>query len=105
MSGYTGPSGPNIGPISPNDVNEKNEKIPGFVFDIVNKLLSKNYYQGKSKVMRKDIEREAEKLGETVDLWMFDFEEDYRDIGWTVAYHKPGYLDECFETYYLFRKQ
>lgn len=82
--------------------------IPTVVITAVNNLLTKNFRGGSITIKQKDITSEIMRLDESVieneiyaNKWM-DFEEVYRQYGWSVSYDKPGY-NESYDATFEFK--
>ena len=97
-------------PISPDDIIESEvARIPGFVFDAFNELISKDYnFKYKTAtVLQKDVVRIIKRLnnGNCDSKWL-DIEKIYGEKGWHVKYDNPGYCDNnSYEPYFLFTKK
>jgi len=104
----------NVKPYSPTDV-KKNASVhfPDEVFSAVNELLCKHFRNGYAVINQNDIlsliiekynQNHPNKQITRQDVfaaeWL-NFEEIYRDVGWTVVYDKPGY-DESYEPTFEF---
>jgi len=92
----------NSNAISPEDVDLTNV-IPKYVTDAVNKLIRKNYRgNGSFTIKQKDIISEIKKTNNISSQHLFDnhyldFEDVYREQGWSVSYDKPSYGDSYFK--------
>jgi len=89
----------------------KKELIPGFVFDVVNNLIAKNWNGARSVIKQKYIVADIIKYCEDNSITLsesgvyenkyLNFEELYRQQGWKVEYDKPGY-NETYDASFTF---
>jgi hypothetical protein len=88
-------------PITPAEAEERRKvNIPGFVIDVVNRLIVENVTpNGTATVLVSDI-KAALHHGYRKE-WL-DFEELYREAGWEVTYDGPAY-NETYPAYFKFR--
>ena len=97
-------------PISPDQIVEaKRKTIPDAVIDSFNELIAEKWDGRAARVMQPDvvtlIKNKLDCDSDRVfDSHWLDVEDIYREIGWNVAYDKPGY-DESFEAYFTFTKK
>lgn len=95
-------------PVSPDDIIIPD--IPDFVIDIVNSLIAQNYQsRGKMSVLKQcdiieKIDAHIKTIGLDFDIKWLDFEELYRNVGWSVEYDGPGY-NESYEATFKFTKK
>ncbi len=82
--------------------------IPDFVIEAINTLLKKKFRGKECTIKANDIIAEGRKNGRGdtnkdwfAEKWM-DFENLYREQGWSVKYDQPCYGDSDFEAYYTF---
>jgi hypothetical protein len=98
-------------------VNAKRKQLDPVVEQAVDALLAQNWNGRSSKVYQKDIvakileikafeteELKNEFTRKLFDEHMLDFEDIYRDAGWSVYYDKPGY-NESYEASFEFKKK
>lgn len=91
-------------PITPKEVPAFTKRdIPDFVFDAVNRLLlSKCLCNNKPTIgiseVKTAIQIELDKEC-SFEPWWFNFEDDYRKVGWSVYYD-----DDSSEGYWIFSK-
>lgn len=97
-------------PISPKDIVQEKEKvIPYFVVEAFNELIVKNFYDGASTVLQKDVvnliikKAPLVKEHEIFDNRWLDIEDLYSKAGWEVIHDKPGY-NESYKPYWVFQK-
>ncbi len=96
-------------PISPSEIAAKKvDVIPSFVFDVVNQLLiEKANGTERITLVQKDITARIEKAmppGAVFNIGWLNFEDAYRQIGWTVKYDKPAYC-ERYDAFFEFSQQ
>lgn len=101
-----------VKPLSPDEItkNKKNYIHPDII-DIVNKLLSERYTTGSSVTIK---QKEISELffaknpeipsDEAYKNHMFDFEDAYRNEGWSVSFDSPCY-NENFDSFFKFTKK
>lgn len=98
-------------PITPSEVaDQKLKDIPDFVIEIVNKLIASNFSGSRSCFQQEAVVAAilaAQPEGVTRQAifnngWL-NFEEIYRQAGWTVEYDKPGY-NETYAANFTFSK-
>ena len=92
-------------PLRPEDVAvAKAETIPDKVIEVVNNLIAQKW-NGSTATLTQDeildaiVSYVACSRQYVLDNNWLDFEEVYRDVGWSVAYDKPGYCEHgiaCF---------
>lgn len=93
-------------PIKPSEV--KSIK-PSEVVETFNELIQK-YWNGEEAVIkqREAVDIICEKMNcnekHLLDNKLLDIEQLYRDAGWRVEYHKPGYNENPFPNYFKFTK-
>jgi len=91
-------------PIAPSDISEN---IPGVVFDAFNELITKNYTNGRARLIQKDVVKLIkENLGDEEQFnydWL-NIEDAYREEGWEVKYDKPAYC-EFYDASFCFVKK
>jgi hypothetical protein len=92
----------NVKPISPREaISSKQQAFPDFVIEVVNNLIRQKV-NGKRPitVLQSDISSgiRARSNGKWEDWWL-DFEDIYRDQGWTVEYDRPGYNESYPATF------
>ena len=97
-------------PITPQEASQQRQtQIPDFVIDAFNKLIAKNYRNGRSEVIQNEVMLEilatdADLTRQTVfDNGWLDVEEVYRAAGWRVEYDKPAYC-ESYDPFFVFSK-
>ena len=99
-------------PITPEQAEEQQlNSIPDFVIEAVNGLIVKKYRrEAKCAVLRQDEIIEAIQNVEFVERdviiknrWL-DFEDLYRQAGWSVDYDTPGY-NESYTPVFTFTKK
>ena len=97
-------------PITPQEASQQRQtQIPDFVIDAFNKLIAKNYRNGRSEVIQNEVMLEilatdADLTRQTVfDNGWLDVEEAYRAAGWRVEYDKPAY-NESYDAFFVFSK-
>lgn len=97
-------------PITPAEAEQHVQtSIPDAVFEAFNELIAENYIWGESKVklhdvvsrmMSKGIDRdEANRKG------YLNVEPYYEKAGWKVIYDKPGYNEQWYEPFFVFKKR
>lgn len=106
------------GPITPEKARKnKPGTIPEAMFEVVNELLTEKYSEHEIRIERQEIvDRFCFRLQASRALdpmqalyqmlsngWL-DFEQAYRDAGWSVSYDKPGY-NETYEAAFIFKKK
>ena len=100
-----------VKPISPSEILVNLDKIiPPVVIQTVNNLLMKYYRGGSLTILQDEIIKEIKNLDGTItkdqiynNKWL-DFEELYRQSGWSVEYDKPGY-NESYNARFIFKKK
>ena len=97
-------------PITPAEVTELRTKavIPGFMFEIFNLLIAKNFRNGRARVYQSDVVAEMKKRQIDTkkafeERWL-DVEDSYRQAGWSVMFDQPAYC-ETYPAYFVFRKK
>jgi hypothetical protein len=97
-------------PITPQEASQQRQtQIPDFVIDCFNKLIAKNYRNGRARVIQNEVMLEilatdADLTRQTVfDNGWLDVEEVYRAAGWRVEYAKPAY-NETYDAFFVFSK-
>lgn len=98
-----------VKPISPDEIGAaKRQHIPDVVFQVVNELLARNYTNGSATIKQNEIVEALEEKGftrnEIFSKNLLNFEESYRDEGWSVVYDKPAYY-ESYDAYFKFKKR
>lgn len=98
-------------PISPDQIGEaKRLHFPPAVFDAVNGLIAENFTGGRANFTQDEVVQRILQLDSTMtrqkvfDNGYLNFEEAYRDAGWSVDYDKPGY-NESYNANFTFRKK
>ena len=98
-------------PIRPDELPKlQQQRIPGFVFDAVNGLLSIQASANNITLRLKDVknaiidEMKKRKIQGQFENWWLDFEASYRLAGWVVEYDSPAYC-ESYEAFYKFSKK
>ena len=97
---------------SPKDARQANaEKIPCYVFDVFNEMLSENWNKHEIKLKTDDVIARiiniSERVGDyatrsdVIDKRWLDIEPFYEDKGWTVKYEKTPYYDSTPD-YFVF---
>ena len=98
-----------IKPLSKEEV-KREKTIPDIIIKTVNKLLIKNYCNGKAIIMQSEIvdmvsgdsgDPDGISRTDIYDNNYLDFEDVYRAIGWKVTYDKPEYC-ESYEPRFIF---
>jgi hypothetical protein len=95
-----------VRPITPTEAAEVHkDNIPPEVLAIVNRILAEDVKSSRIIIKQKDIVQELVNGGldreEIFAKHWLDFEDIYRDAGWTVGYDKPAY-NEDYEPYFEF---
>lgn len=96
-------------PITPAEVGAHKAKvIPGFVFEIFNELITKDYCRGRSIVYQDEViakilaryptEEAGMRRQEIFSSGWLNVEDVYVAAGWQVGYDKP----ETHRAYYMF---
>ena len=98
-----------MSPITPDEVAaNKRNVIPQAVFDIVDRLLTEKFSNGRATIKQEEIVTALVAKGynrnEIFDRHWLDFEEVYRSAGWKVEYDKPGY-NESYDAFFVFTKK
>lgn len=98
-----------VTPITPKEVaKQKLEQIPGVVISTINKLIAANYVDDEAKVYQDDLMKQLRLIGlsdeEILRGGWLNFEEIYREAGWSVDYDKPAW-NEQGRAYFLFTKK
>lgn len=95
--------------ISPNElIAQKKEEFPSVVIEVVNELLKKKWDGKEARIMQDDIVkgiigRSSYSKDYIFDNHLLDFEDVYRDQGWSVMYDGPAYC-ETYDPYFLFKR-
>lgn len=98
----------NRGPVSPGEAAElQTQQIPNEVFEVFNQLIAQNLFNGRSRVLQKEVvaqlEAEGHERASIFDKHWLDVEDSYRAVGWKVKYDKPVYYaGENFDAYFEF---
>lgn len=100
-----------ISPITPNQAKEqKNKVIPGFVIDVFNQEILKNFNGNSARVIQKTVVKAILDCDSTLsaqfifaEKWL-DVEEIFRQVGWSVSYDNPAY-NESYEPSWTFTKK
>lgn len=94
-----------VNPISPREAMET-QIIPDAVASVVNDLLRKRISNRVIQVTQVEVENALIKQGLTTDEIysenMMDFENAYRQNGWTVEYNRASYSETHFSPYWSF---
>ena len=94
-------------PLSPAAITEaKQATIPPIVLEVVNEHLARLWNGSSARILLKGLVEALEPHFSREELFKnhyLDFEDIYREAGWTVVYDKPGY-DETYDSFYLFKK-
>jgi hypothetical protein len=100
-----------ITPFSPTDAwEQQGQPVPDQVLTVINELLTQRFERGKRfRIMQDEV---VEQLAlqfnipksEVFTKHMLDFENIYRNQGWTVSYDKPAY-NESYRPYWEFLAQ
>lgn len=102
-------------PANPNDIaGLKRSVFPPAVFEAVNELIAEKFTNGRANFTQDEVvARIAAKMpgedyeiksGEIYKRGWLNFEEVYRDEGWSVEYDKPAY-NESYSANFTFRKK
>lgn len=98
-------------PISPDDVSLlKATQIPGEVFAAFNECIARNFRGTGASFTQDEVLAEVKKrLPEDQHAHIFncrwmDVESSYEEMGWSVAYDKPGY-NETYAATFTFTKK
>lgn len=80
---------------------ERAKKIPQFVYDIFNKLISEKYCEtARSAVINLNTVKELVRKNHPEDeIWWYDVETMYREHGWLVTFTKGAYYEENSQEY------
>lgn len=74
-------------PIRPVDINVL--KIPPHTLRSINTLISKNYFEGKSRVSKREIINKIKQGGTKYNpKWLLILASTYENAGWIVSYNK-----------------
>lgn len=97
------------GPLGPEEIlGVKTAQIPEAVFEVVNRLIAKQWDGQAAVVKQPDIVdalvAEGYPRKQVYEEHWLDVEESYRAVGWTVTYDRPGY-NETYEPTYEFRRK
>ena len=98
-----------VKPISPDElVAQKKKEFPSIVIKVVNRLLKEKWDGKEARIMQDDIikyivQNSHYTKNEIFDKHLLDFEDVYRDQGWSVMYDGPAYC-ESYDPYFLFKK-
>jgi len=98
-----------IKPLRPAEIIANLDKTtPTVVITAVNNMLTKYFKGGSVTVKQNEIINEIMRLdsnisrSEIIDNKWMDFEEVYRQYGWSVSYDKPGY-NESYDATFEFK--
>jgi len=95
------------GPISPEEITEAKAKaIPEYVFEAVNTLLARKFTRGSCTIKQAEImdaitSRTSLTRNEIFERIYLNFEEAYRNVGWSVVYDKPAYYED-YDVFFKF---
>lgn len=98
------------GPIKPKEVQSKKDAaLPEKVFEVFNKLITKNWDGHQATVHEDEACMLIGKALKITDAQVYhrhllDVESAYRKAGWKVKYDKPGF-NEDYEAFYVFTKK
>lgn len=97
-------------PLSPKEVIE-NKQFDSRIIEVVNSFLIKRYVKGSSCTIKlKEIENELRSKYEDINInelyenKQFDFEDEFRKVGWAVVYDNPGW-NETYDSFFRFSKK
>jgi hypothetical protein len=98
-----------IKPLRPDEILSNLAKTtPPVVITAVNNMLTKHFKGGSVTIKQDEIVSEILRLSPNIsrhevfeNKWM-DFEEVYRQFGWSVTYDKPGY-NESYDATFEFK--
>lgn len=98
----------NVSPIKPEDCHfiEENTEIPDQVFEIFNELIKQNLERDNTAtVTLKEVEAKMETLFEKdFNRKWLNVEPFYKNNGWNVTFHGPGFGDDFYPSFYVFKK-
>ena len=95
--------------VSPKQAEELQIRhIPPEVYETFNRFIAQKLYNGRARVLQKDVVAELENRGfdrrRIYDEHMLDVEDAYRKNGWDVVYDSPAY-NETYDASFEFKSK